>query len=320
MRLQRLRRTDNLRRMFRETRFSVDNLIMPMIVCPGTGIRHDIPEMPGVSVMSPDNAGRECLEIQESGIPAVYLYGIPAEKDDMATEAIRDNGAVQQAIREIRYKAPEMVIISDICLGAYTSHGQCGILEGFEIDYHKTHDQLGAMAVSHAESGVDIVAPSGMIDGSVDAIRNSLELEDFTDVLIMACAAKFASSLVKPFNPPQETPLDFGDTYLQQVSPSNRREAIRELKMDEYESADILSVMPSLLYLDIIKSLRDITDLPVAAFNSNGEYSMIISAAGMRVFEYENIIMEILTSIKRAGADLIVTWFAKKAAEILKST
>lgn len=318
MRMRRMRRTETLRRMVRETKLSLDDLIAPLFVCPGKGVNQQIGSMPGVSRMSVDVITKECEELYKLGIPAVILFGIPEKKDAIGTEGIIKNGIVQQAIRSIKKAVPDLIVITDVCLCEYTSHGHCGILKGKEVDNDPTLEQLAAMSISHADAGADMVAPSDMMDGRVAIIREALDEEGYDDIPIMSYAAKYASGFYGPFREAADSTPEFGDRRSYQMDPPNMREALREVALDEAEGADILMVKPALAYLDIIRLVRDETDLPVAAYNVSGEYSMIVNAAKQGLIDGDRVMMETLISIKRAGADLILTYFARKVAELTK--
>ena len=318
IRMRRMRRTETLRRMVRETRLSVDNLIAPLFVCPGGGVRDPIASMPGVTRMSADVAAGECTELAALGVPAVLLFGIPESKDGTGSSALKPDGVVQSAIRAIEDAAPDLVVITDVCLCEYTSHGHCGLLDGTEVDNDRTLDRLAEMAVSHATAGADMVAPSDMMDGRVAAIRSALDAAGFELIPILSYAAKYASAFYGPFRAAADSAPEFGDRRGYQMDPPNVREALREVDLDEAEGADIVMVKPALAYLDVIRAVREQTDLPVAAYNVSGEYAMIVNAAERGLIDGDRVIMETLTSIRRAGADLILTYFARRAAELLQ--
>lgn len=313
-----MRRTETLRRMVRETKVTLDDLIAPLFVCPGKGVNQQIGSMPGVSRMSVDVITKECEELYKLGIPAVILFGIPEKKDAIGTDGIIKNGVVQQAIRSIKKAVPDMIVITDVCLCEYTSHGHCGILDGKEVDNDATLEQLGAMSFSHAEAGADMVAPSDMMDGRVAVIREALDENGFENIPIMSYAAKYASGFYGPFREAADSTPEFGDRRSYQMDPPNMREALREVALDEAEGADIVMVKPALAYLDIIRLVRDETDLPVAAYNVSGEYSMIMNAAKQGLIDGDRVMMETLIAIKRAGADMILTYFARRVAELHK--
>lgn len=317
VRKRRLRQTDTLRRMVRETRLSIDNLIAPLFVVPGNGVRNEIPSMTRQYHLSVDKLVEECREISDLGIPAVILFGIPESKDESGSEGICSNGIVQTAVRAIKKAAPELVVITDVCLCEYTSHGHCGILKGKTVDNDATLEQLAKMSVSHAEAGADMVAPSDMMDGRVGWIRDALDESGFEQIPIMSYAAKYSSAYYGPFRDAAQSAPQFGDRKSYQMDPANAREALHEVALDEAEGADIVMVKPALAYLDIIRDVREQTLLPVAAYNVSGEYSMIMNAATQGLVDREKIMMETLLSIHRAGADLILTYFAKDVAPLL---
>jgi len=312
-----MRRTETLRRMVRETTLSVDDLIGPLFVCPGQGAREPIDVMPGIARMSADVAAAECAELASLGIPAVILFGIPESKDEAGSDALKPDGVVQNAIRAIKAAAPDLAVITDVCLCGYTSHGHCGLLDGNEVDNDRTLDRLAEVAVSHAEAGADMVAPSDMMDGRVAAIRSALDAAGFELIPIMSYAAKYASAFYGPFRDAAGSAPEFGDRRGYQMDPPNVREALREVELDEAEGADIVMVKPALAYLDVIRAVREQTELPVAAYNVSGEYAMIVAAAERGLIDGDRAMMEALTSIRRAGADLILTYFARRAAEVL---
>jgi porphobilinogen synthase len=315
---RRLRRTATLRRMVRETRLSPDDFIQPYFVCPGRGVKKPVSAMPGVAQMSVDNVVGAARETFAAGVPAVILFGIPAHKDATGTEAWNDNGEVQRAIREIKDAAPGLVVITDVCLCEYTDHGHCGVVRDNDVDNDATLELLVREALSHARAGADIVAPSDMMDGRVGAIRTALNDEGFGEVAIMAYSAKFASAFYGPFREAAESAPQFGDRRSYQMDPPNGDEAMREVALDLEEGADIVMVKPALPYLDLIYRVKQEFNVPVAAYNVSGEYSMI-RAAGMNGWiDEERATLEVLTSIKRAGADMILTYFATAVAQHLK--
>ncbi len=319
-RLRRLRKTGALRSMVRETRLHRSNLIYPLFVQEGKGVAEEISSMPGIFRFSPDRLQAEIAELASLGLVSVILFGIPEKKDPTGSSALDENGVVQQAIRTIKKEAPEMVVVTDVCLCEYTSHGHCGVLAGEEVDNDATLGFLAAMALSHAEAGVDMVAPSDMMDGRVRAIRNTLDDRGFSHVPIMSYAAKFASAFYGPFREAAESAPAFGDRRSYQMDPANRREAIREIDLDVEEGADIVMVKPALAYLDVLREARQRVLRPLAAYNVSGEYAMVKAAAARGWIDEQRIVPEILTSIKRAGADLIITYFAKQAAKQLEQT
>jgi porphobilinogen synthase len=314
---RRLRKNETLRRMVRETKLSPDDFIYPLFVCPGRKVRREISSMPGVAQLSVDLAVEEAREARGLGIPAVLLFGIPRRKDLRGTEGYARNGMVQQAVRAMKKEIPGLVVITDVCLCEYTSHGHCGLIVKGDVDNDATLTLLSKMALSHAEAGADMVAPSDMMDGRVRAIRETLDKRGFEHLPIMAYAAKHASGFYGPFREAAESTPRFGDRKSYQMDPANAREALREAGLDVQEGADIIMVKPALPYLDIIRAVREKFDLPVAAYSVSGEYSMIKAACRQGWLEEERVMMEVLTAIKRAGADLIITYFAKDAAKVL---
>lgn len=318
-RLRRLRRTENLRRMIRETAVSVDDLIYPLFIVHGRGVKREISSMPGNYHWSVDMLPAEVEEIANLGIPAIMLFGLPATKDAIGSENFDDEGIVQQAIRAIKGTVPELVVITDVCMCEYTDHGHCGVVSEGAILNDETLEILSRVAVSHAQAGADVVAPSGMMDGMVGAIRQALDDEGFLDVAILSYAAKYASSFYGPFREAADSPPQFGDRRSYQMDPPNAREALREIALDIQEGADIVMVKPALAYLDVIRRVRDNFAYPVAAYNVSGEFSMVKAAAQRGWIDEQRVAMEILTGIKRAGADLILTYFAKDVARWLKA-
>jgi len=316
-RMRRLRQRESLRRMVRETTLSVSDLICPMFVCEGRDQRQDIPSMPGQHRFSVDLLLKEATDIKLLGIPAVILFGIPDRKDERGTGASDPKGIVQRAIMTLKDQVPELLVITDVCIDEYTSHGHCGIVKEGRILNDETLQCLQAMALSHARAGADMVAPSDMMDGRVGAIRDELDRAGFIDVPIMAYAAKFASCFYAPFREAAGSAPSFGDRQSYQMDPANAREAMREIDLDVQEGADIIMVKPALPYLDVIAAARARIDLPIAAYQVSGEYSMIRAAARAGWLEESRAMMESLISIKRAGADLILTYFAKDAARLL---
>jgi porphobilinogen synthase len=315
---RRLRKNETLRRMVRETKVSPDDFIYPLFITHGRKVRKEISSMPGVAQLSVDLAVAEAKEAYDLGIPAILLFGIPKKKDLRGSEGYARSGIVQQAIKAIKDRLPDLVVITDVCLCEYTSHGHCGLVVKGEVDNDATLTLLAKMARSHAEAGADIVAPSDMMDGRVKAIRETLDQRGFAHIPIMAYAAKHASGFYGPFREAAESTPQFGDRRSYQMDPANVREAIRETALDVQEGADIIMVKPALPYLDIIRAVREEFDLPVAAYNVSGEYSMIKAAAQRGWLDEERVMMEVLTAIKRAGADLIITYFAKDAARLLR--
>lgn len=313
---RRLRINSTIRDMIAETTLSVKDLIYPMFVEFGKG--GEVSSMPGVFRFNVRDVGREALEVEKLGIPAVILFGIPDRKDEMASGAYDDKGVVQEAIREIKSKTDKLLVIADVCLCEYTSHGHCGVVKDGKILNDPTLELLAKTAVSLARAGADVVAPSDMMDGRVKAIREALDREGFNDVIIMSYAAKYASAFYGPFREAAESAPTFGDRSSYQMDPRNAREAIKEVLMDVEEGADIVMVKPALAYLDIIYRVKNEVKVPVAAYNVSGEYSMVKAGDKLGWIDGKRVMMEILYSIKRAGADLILTYFAKEVARILK--
>lgn len=316
-RTRRTRETATLRRMVRETRLSVDNLLYPMFVVEGEGVKDEISSMPGQYQLSVDALVAECAEVVALKIPGVILFGIPDHKDDAATEAYSDSGVVQEAVRALKSAYPDLCVITDVCLCEYMDHGHCGIVEGDRILNDPTLEFLERTAVSHAAAGADMVAPSDMMDGRVGAIRRALDQAGFAQTPVMAYSAKFASSFYGPFRVAAESAPSFGDRNSYQMDPANAREAMREVDFDLEEGADIVMVKPALSYLDLIARVRDRVDVPVAAYNVSGEFAMVVAASRNGWIDPERAFMEVLTSIRRAGADLIFTYFARDAARRL---
>ena len=315
---RRLRKNENFRRMIRETALSVDDLVAPLFVIHGRGVKNPISSMPGNFQMSIDNLVEEVKKIQGVGIPAIMLFGIPEVKDEEGSGAYAEDGIIQQAVGKIKDEVADILVITDVCLCQYTSHGHCGVLDGEEVDNDATLELLTRTALSHVLAGADMVAPSGMMDGQVCAIREILDEAGRADVPIMAYSAKYASCFYGPFREAAEGTPQFGDRRSYQMDPPNSREAIREVALDIEEGADIIMVKPALPYLDIIRRVKDEFDLPVAAYNVSGEFSMIKAADKLGWLDGEKAMMESLVSIKRAGADIIITYFAQEAAELLK--
>lgn len=314
---RRLRKNGTIRRMVRETSLSPDNLIYPLFVTYGKNTRKEIKSMPGCFQESCDVIVKHAKEVWSLGIPAIILFGIPEHKDETGSEAYNPQGVVQKAIRSIKNKVPDLYVITDVCMCEYTSHGHCGIIEKGDVKNDPTLELLAQEAVSHAEAGADMVAPSDMMDGRVEAIRMALDENGFSELPIMSYAAKYASAFYGPFREAAESTPAFGDRRSYQMDPANRREALKEVQLDIEEGADIVMVKPALSYLDIISDVKDSFDVPVAAYNVSGEYSLIKAAGRLGWVDEERVMMEVLTSIKRAGADLILTYFAKDAAKIL---
>lgn len=314
---RRLRRNETFRRMIRETRLSVDDLVLPLFAIEGKGVKNPIPSMPGHYQLSTENLVKTAREAEGLGIPAVILFGLPSKKDPLGTQAYAKNGIVQKAVRELKNKLPDLAVITDVCLCEYTDHGHCGVVEGNTVDNDATLDLLARTALSHAQAGADMVAPSDMMDGRVTEIRNALDENSLSHIPIMSYAVKYCSAYYGPFREAADSAPRFGDRRTYQMDPANALEAVREAGMDVEEGADIIMVKPALPYLDIISRIRDEFDLPVAAYNVSGEFSMIKAAEKMGWIDGPRVMMETLIGIKRAGADIILTYFAMEAAEIL---
>jgi porphobilinogen synthase len=317
-RARRFRRSENLRRMVRETRPSIDQLVYPLFVMPGRGVKNPVQSMPGVFQFSVDQLIEEIRSVVELEIPGVLLFGLPEKKDERGSEAHAENGPVQQAVRAIKDEWPELTVITDVCLCEYTSHGHCGILKGDEVENDATLEVLAQVALSHARAGADVIAPSDMMDGRVAAIRDALDENGSEDVAILAYSAKYCSSFYGPFREAADSAPGFGDRRAYQMDFCNSEEAIREVALDIEEGADMVMVKPALAYLDIIWRIRREFDRPVAAYNVSGEYSMVKAAAANGWIDGDRVMMEILTSIVRAGANLVITYFAKDAARLLR--
>ncbi|MEQ6359273.1 porphobilinogen synthase [Thermoanaerobacter thermohydrosulfuricus] len=314
---RRLRMNSILREMIRETSLDVGDLIYPLFVVPGDNIKEEIDSMPGVYHFSIDLLVEEVKEVRDLGIPAILLFGVPSYKDELGSEAYSEEGIVQKAVREIKEKVPEIVVITDVCMCGYTIHGHCGIVENGQVVNDKTIDYIAKIALSHVEAGADIVAPSDMMDGRVAAIRKLLDSRGFVNTPIMAYSAKYASSFYGPFREAAHSAPQFGDRKSYQLDYGNSNEALREIALDIEEGADIVMVKPALSYLDIIRRVKDNFNIPIAAYNVSGEYSMVKAAAKMGWIDEKSAVLEILTSIKRAGADMIITYFAKDVAKWL---
>jgi porphobilinogen synthase len=315
---RRTRKNENIRRLVCETKLSVDDLVCPLFAVPGKSVKKPITSMPGQFQLSVDYIAREAREVYELGIPAMLLFGIPSKKDEQGTGAFAKDGIVQQAVKRIKNEVPEMLVITDVCLCEYTSHGHCGILEKGQVQNDLTLEVLAETALSQVKAGADMVAPSAMMDGQIAAIREALDENTLEDIPIMAYSAKYASSFYGPFREAAESAPQFGDRKAYQMDPANGDEAIREISMDVSEGADIIMVKPALAYLDIICRAKQEFDLPLAAYNVSGEYSMIKAAAQLGWLDEEKAMLESLTSIKRAGADIIITYWAKELAKMLK--
>ncbi len=318
LRPRRLRKNEIFRRMIRETHLRPEDFILPLFVCPGKGVRRAISSMPGNYQLSIDQLVEEVKEARSLGIPGVILFGIPEKKDEMGSEGYSEDGIVQRAVREIKEKVDGILVITDVCLCEYTSHGHCGVVKDKDVINDVTVELLARQALSHAKAGADMVAPSDMMDGRVGAIRKILDGNGLQDTPIMAYAAKYASSFYGPFREAAESPPQFGDRKSYQMDPANGDEALREVRLDLEEGADIVMVKPALPYLDIICRVKQTFNVPVAAYNVSGEFALVKAAAQQGWVDGEGVMMEVLTAIKRAGADLILTYFAKDAVRLLK--
>ncbi|MGH7825109.1 MAG: porphobilinogen synthase [Candidatus Binatia bacterium] len=317
---RRLRRNEKLRDLVRETTLNAKDLIYPLFVGPGKDSAQPVSSMPGVAQLSVDRAVKECREVSALGVSAVILFGIPERKDAVGSEAYADTGIVQQAIRAVKEKLPDLLIATDVCLCEYTDHGHCGVIKNGDVDNDATLELLAKEALSHARAGADIVAPSDMMDGRVGAIRKGLDREGFGQVAIMSYAAKYASGFYGPFREAAESTPQFGDRRSYQLDPANADEALREVELDIREGADIVMVKPAMAYLDIVYRVKEKFGYPVAAYNVSGEYSMIKAAGQNGWIEESRVMLEVLYSIKRAGADMILTYFAKDAAKLLRAS
>jgi porphobilinogen synthase len=315
---RRMRRSESLRRLIRETQLAVDDFIYPIFVIPGRGVRKPVSSLPGISQISVDESVAEAKEAYELGIPAVILFGVPDKKDAVGSEAWNDEGLVQQATRAIKKACPELTVILDACFDEYTTHGHCGVVVDGDVDNDATLENLGRVALSQARAGADIIAPSGMMDGFVGWVRETLDEDGYEHLPIMAYSAKYASCFYGPFREAAGTAADFGHRKGYQMDPANGHEAIREVGLDVNEGADILMVKPALAYLDVIARVRDEFDLPIAAYNVSGEYAMLKAAAEKGWIDHDRAVLETLTSMKRAGADMILTYHAKEAARLLR--
>lgn len=314
---RRVRRSENIRRLVRETNLSADDFIFPLFIQEGRSIKQEIGAMPGQYRWSIDQLKPVVTEIIDAGVPGVILFGLPAKKDEMASSAVAKDGVIPRAVKEIKNLAPELVVMTDICVCEYTSHGHCGIMHESELENDPTLELLGEMALAHANAGADIVAPSAMIDGQVGYIREALDENDFEKIAIMGYSAKYASGYYGPFREAADSAPQYGDRRGYQMDPANSREALREVTLDVGEGADIIMVKPALAYLDVICRVRDEFDLPVAAYNVSGEYAMIKAAQNQGWIDGPRVMMETLTSIKRAGADMILTYHALEAARLI---
>jgi porphobilinogen synthase len=318
VRLRRTRQNEKLRGLVRETRLSVDQLIYPLFIAEGITQPHAIASMPGIVQWPLEHLSREAERIANLGIPAVLLFGIPTGKDETGSEAYNSRGIIQQAIRQLKASVPDLLLITDVCLCEYTSHGHCGLIRDGSVQNDESLELLSRMALSHVEAGANIVAPSDMMDGRVGAIRRSLDEQGFNQTPIMAYSAKFASGFYGPFREAAGSTPQFGDRRAYQMDPANVREALREVDLDIAEGADIVMVKPALAYMDVIRQVRDHCDLPIAAYNVSGEYSMIKAAAQNGWIDERRIAMEVLTGIRRAGAEMIITYFAPDVAQWLR--
>jgi porphobilinogen synthase len=314
---RRLRKTDAIRALVRETRLTPDNFVLPLFVCPGTGVRREISSMPGVYNLSIDETQKEVAAAYDLGVRSIILFGLPESKDELASGAYAEAGIVQSAIRAVRKSSPEMIIMADTCLCEYTSHGHCGVVRGREVINDESLELLARTALSQAVAGADVVAPSAMMDGQVGAIREALDGEGFFNTAIMAYAVKYASGFYGPFREAAQSAPEFGDRRAYQMDPPNAREAMREAELDYSEGADILMVKPATVYLDILRMVRDRFDVPIAAYHVSGEYALIKAAAQKGWIDEERVMLETLTSIKRAGADIILTYYAREAIRAL---
>src|SRR5215831_7647172 len=316
-RLRRLRATEPIRNLVRETRLSPQQFVLPLFVCPGEGVKREIGAMPDNYQMSIDEIVKECAQVERLGIGGVILFGLPESKDEMASGAYDDQGIVQRAIRAIKSETPKLLVITDVCNCEYTSHGHCGYIKDGDVDNDTTLQWLAMSALSHARAGADIVAPSDMMDGRVGAIRQALDANGFERTPILSYAAKFASVFYGPFREAAESAPAFGDRRSYQMDPGNAREAMREIELDYAEGADILMVKPATVYLDILRMARDRFDCPLAAYHVSGEYALIKAAGQKGWIDEQRAMMETLTSIKRAGADIILTYYAREATKVL---
>ena len=314
---RRLRKNENIRRLIRETYLVLNDLIYPIFIRYGENAMEQIPSMPGVYRYSVDRVVEEVKKVRDLGIPAVILFGIPESKDEVGSDTWNDEGIIQRALRAIKKEVPDIYVITDVCFCEYTTHGHCGILHNHDVDNDLTLENLKKQVVSHAENGADMVAPSGMMDGMVKAIREALDEAGFKHIPIMAYSAKFASAFYGPFRDAAESAPAFGDRRSYQMDPANSREALKEVLMDIEEGADIVMVKPALAYLDIISKVKENVLVPVCAYNVSGEYSMIKAAGKLGWIDEKRVMWETLLSIKRAGADMIITYFAKEVAEML---
>lgn len=318
VRMRRLRQNEKLRGLVRETHLSVEQLVYPLFVAEGISEPKEISSMPGVMQWPLEHLDREAERIADLGIPAVLLFGIPNEKDEVGSQAYAEQGIIQQAIRRFKAATPETLVITDVCLCEYTSHGHCGVIHNGTVQNDESLTLLAQMALSHAEAGADIVAPSDMMDGRVGALRQALDEHGFQNIPLMAYSAKFASAFYGPFREAADSTPQFGDRRSYQMDSANAREALREVELDILEGADMVMVKPALAYMDIIRQVRDRYDLPLAVYNVSGEYSMIKAAARNGWIDEQRVVMEVLTGLRRAGADIIITYFAPDVAQWLR--
>ena len=314
---RRLRRTDAIRSLVRETRLAPENFVLPLFVCPGTGVRREISSMPGVFNLSIDETTKEVAAAYDAGVRSVILFGLPETKDPVASGAYAEDGIAQRAIRAVRQSTPQMIIMADTCLCEYTSHGHCGVVRDGDVINDESLELLAQTALSQAAAGADIVAPSAMMDGQVGAIREILDREGFENTAILAYAVKYASGFYGPFREAAQSAPEFGDRRAYQMDPPNVREAMREAELDYSEGADMLMVKPATVYLDVLSMVRERFDIPIAAYHVSGEYALIKAAAQKGWINEERVMMETLTSIKRAGADIILTYYAREAIKAL---
>lgn len=317
-RTRRLRKTENIRRLVRENKLTIDDLIYPLFIEEGENIETEIVSMPGIKRFSLDRISIELDEVVDLDIPAVLLFGIPSKKDEVGAETWNDNGIMQQAVRFIKKNYPSLYVITDVCFCEYTSHGHCGVIHDNDVDNDATLPNIAKQVISHAKAGVDMVAPSGMMDGMIETIREALDNTGYTNLPIMSYAVKYSSAFYGPFRDAADSAPTFGDRRTYQMDPSNRDEGMREATFDDQAGADILMVKPALSYLDIIRDLKNGFDRPIACYNVSGEYAMIKAAAEKGWIDGERVMMESLLSMKRAGADIIITYFAKEVAKVLK--
>lgn len=317
LRTRRLRTSEGIRRLVQETKLSVDDFIYPLFIEEGKNIETEISSMPGIKRYSLDTISKELDEVVALRIPAVLLFGIPSNKDDEGTETWIDNGIIQQAIRFIKKNYPDLYVITDVCFCEYTSHGHCGVIHNNDVDNDATLVNIAKQVVSHAKAGVDMVAPSGMMDGTIQMIRETLDNTGFVNLPIMGYSVKYSSAFYGPFRDAADSAPTFGDRRTYQMDPANRDEGMREANFDDQEGADILMVKPAMSYLDIIRDLKNNFDRPIACYNVSGEYAMVKAAAEKGWIDGEKVMMESLLSMKRAGADIIITYFAKEAAKVL---